>query len=236
MSLLSHTKAAPSGALCPGSPRPSPPAAGAPQQQGMLLARGQENCSFSFFFLLFSRYFEELRGVQSAEAKLFKRQGGIQDSRKTKRDLAWSFLSNKSPYPNHRSRAVPGTRVCLAIQGVGICRRLGFAAINATGVKKKSALIHWHKQTGLILNRSNESCCDLGVVLRTFLPRCMDMWINSFCILNTPSILSRCLGSVLLKEDRKAFFQVSPISPHSQLWQRVCFLCKLWTKCTSPYF
>lgn len=149
--------------------------------------------------------------------------------------MALSFLSNKSPYPNHPSRAMPRTRVCLDIEGVGICRWLGFAAINATGVKKKGAVIHWHKQMGLILNQSNESCCNLGAVLRTFPPQCMDIWISSFHILNTQSILSRCLGSVLLRRDGNAFLQVSSISLHSQLCQ-VCFLDRLWTECTSLYF
>lgn len=211
-----------------------PRAAGSQPARRQRQRRGLEAWKLLLFLLLFSHYFEEFCKVQSAEAKLFKGGVKFRTAGKQSEILALSFLSKKSLYPTHRSRQPLGHGVCLDIQGVGICRRLDFAAINARGVEKEKRFFHWHEQTGLILNQSNESCCDLGLVLRTFLPQCTVRCFTFLLYLkNTHSILSRYLDNVLLKEDINVFLQESPISFYLQLWRHVCVL---WTECTPLYF
>lgn len=118
MSLLSHAKCPCAGAL--GSAAPGLRALSLRGVSGSDMCWGHENCSF--FWLLFSHYFEEFCKVQSAEAKLFKGGVKFRTAEKQSEILALFFLSKKSLYPTHRGRQPLG-------QDVGfpwICKGWGF--------------------------------------------------------------------------------------------------------------
>lgn len=57
-----------------------------------------------------------------------------------------------------------------------ICRLLGFPAVNAAGVRKKSDVIHWHKQNRLDIKSEQWILLWPGCSPQGFSP---NMWINS---------------------------------------------------------